>query len=158
MSELSIHFSRDRADWETPAEFFAKQNARWHFTLDVCASPWNTKCERFFTELDDGLLQRWTGRCWMNPPYGREIVKWVQKAAVESRVPGTVVVALLPARTDTRWWGDWVAPYARVTFIRGRLKFVGATSGAPFPSALVVYPKRTRMPQLQLAMFGGDRG
>lgn len=140
-------------EWATPRDLFARLNARWRFELDPCATQENAVCERYFTRAENGLLQRWQGRVFVNPPYGREIGRWVQKAALESRNPDTVVVALLPARTDTRWWGDWVAPFARVTFIRGRLKFGGARSGAPFPSALAVYPKKARPPKLQLELL-----
>jgi len=156
MSIAPVHFSSASIEWETPTELYRRLHHRWWFTLDVCATADNAKCPAWYDKEQDGLLQSWRGQtCWMNPPYGREIARWVQKAALESRGPGTVVVALLPARTDTRWWGDWVAPFARVTFIRGRLKFGGAKSGAPFPSALAVYPKKAKPPRLQLALFEG---
>ena len=72
----------------------------------------------------------------MNPPYGQEISKWVRKAATSP----AITVALLPARTDTRWYQEWVQPYAsEVRFLAGRLRFRGATSGAPFPSIIAIY-------------------
>ena len=126
--------------WGTPQDFFDVLDAEFGFTLDVCASEWNHKCDRFFTEEDNGLLQVWDGVCWMNPPYGREIGKWMAKAVVPWR-RGATVVCLVPARTDTAWWHDY-AMLGEVRFLRGRLKFVsldGVKSSAPFPSAVVVF-------------------
>ena len=126
--------------WGTPQSFFDELDREFGFTLDVCASDWNYKCERYFTEDDDGLLQPWSGVCWMNPPYGREIGKWMAKAVQEWRL-GAIVVCLVPARTDTAWWHDY-AMQGDIRFLRGRLKFVspeGVKSSAPFPSAVVVF-------------------
>lgn len=126
--------------WGTPQDFFDELDREFGFTLDVCASDWNYKCECYFTEDDDGLAQAWSGVCWMNPPYGREIGKWMAKAVEEWR-KGVTVVCLVPARTDTAWWHDF-AMQGDIRFLRGRLKFVspeGVKSSAPFPSAIVVF-------------------
>lgn len=123
--------------WETPQSFFDRLNAEFCFTLDVCATKDNAKCDRFFTKSCDGLFQDWTGRCWMNPPYGREIGKWMKKA-YESALNGALVVCLVPARTDTSWWHNY-AMRGEIQFIRGRLKFGGSKNSAPFPSAVVVF-------------------
>jgi phage N-6-adenine-methyltransferase len=126
-------------EWETPQEFFDVADRAFHFDLDVCATSANAKCERYYTKEENGLSQAWRGVCWMNPPYGREIALWVRKAYESSLEEGTVVVCLLPARTDTRWWHDYVMPHVRcVMFIRGRLRFSGR-GPAPFPSALVMF-------------------
>ena len=135
---LSVHFSSKTCVWETPWDFFQKLDAEFRFDLDVCALPENAKCERYFTPEVDGLCQDWRGVCWMNPPYGREIGKWVAKA-FESAKAGTTVVCLLPARTDTAWWHSFVLEATEIRFVRGRLRFVGAESSAPFPSAVVVF-------------------
>jgi len=130
-------FSSSSDEWETPREFFDAVNAAFRFDLDVCATNGNTKCKRYFTKEEDGLSRLWQGTCWMNPPYGREISLWVRKAYESSMEAGTVVVCLLPARTDTAWWHDYVIAYAKsIAFIKGRLKFSGK-GPAPFPSALV---------------------
>jgi len=132
-------FASGSDDWETPQEFFDAVDEVFHFDIDVCATRANAKCERYFTESEDGLLQTWSGVCWMNPPYGREISRWVQKAYESTLNPDTVVVCLLPARTDTRWWHDYVIAHAKsVEFIKGRLRF-SRKGPAPFPSALVVF-------------------
>lgn len=134
----SVHFSSATDEWSTPPDFFAGVAARFGpFDLDVCASATNAKAPRYFTKDDNGLVQTWTGRCWMNPPYGRTIGLWMRKA-FESALGGAVCVCLVPARTDTAWWHEYVAR-GRVEFIRGRLKFGDAKNSAPFPSALVVF-------------------
>lgn len=141
-----LMFSSATDQWATPQAFFNEWHAMFNFTLDVCADASNAKCPRYYTRDTNGLIHDWSlDVCWMNPPYGREIGGWVQKAYRES-LKGATVVCLLPARTDTAWWHDYVIPHAKVTFVRGRLKFGDATSGAPFPSAVAVFypPKVVR--------------
>lgn len=125
-----------RPDWETPPELFAKIDAEFHFTIDAAANARNTKCDWF---LEDGLEQSW-GRniVWLNPPYDATLAKWVAKASAEAK-EGATVVCLIPARTDTRWWHQYVEGKAEVRFIKGRIRFVGAPFNAPFPSCLVVF-------------------
>lgn len=135
---LAVHFSSVKNEWETPPELFAEWDHRFHFEMDVCATSQNTKCVRYFTLECDGLSQSWAPYvCWMNPPYGREIITWVHKAYEESR-RGATVVCLVPARTDTRWWHEYCMK-GEIIFLRGRLKFVGAPHSAPFPSAIVIF-------------------
>ena len=125
---------------ETPKKLFDELNMVFHFTLDPCALPENAKCEKFFTPEDDGLSQNWGGhRVFCNPPYGREIADWVKKAYEESEKPDTLVVMLLPVRTDTAWFHDYVLGNADIHFLRGRLRFGGAKDPAPFPSMLVYF-------------------
>lgn len=131
-------FSSATAEWETPQELFDALDKRFHFTLDVCATAENAKCPRFFSRADDGLSREWGGRCWMNPPYGREIAAWVRKARQEAE-RGVLVVGLLPARTDTKWWQEDVSGHADVRFVAGRLRFGSARNSAPFPSAVVLW-------------------
>ena len=126
------------AEWSTPPELFDRLNALYHFDLDAAATPENAKCKRFFTAEDDGLSQKWGGVVWCNPPYGREIKKWVRKGYEEAQKPGTVVVMLLPARTDTAWFHDYCRK-GDVLFLRGRLKFGGSKNSAPFPSMIVKF-------------------
>ena len=133
-----LMFSSKTDLWATPQDFFDKMNGVFRFSLDVCANEENAKCERFFTEADDGLSKDWDGVCWMNPPYGRQIGTWVEKAYRAAKERGATVVCLLPARTDTRWWHDYCAK-GEVTLLRGRLKFGGQQNAAPFPSAVVVF-------------------
>ena len=131
----NILFSSKSEMWETPQELFDNLNAEFHFTVDVCATKDNAKCEKFFTPEMDGLKQEWTGVCWCNPPYGRGIGKWMKKAAEAQ----ATVVCLVPARTDTKWFHDWVLNRAEIRFIRGCLHFNGSKNSAPFPSMLVIY-------------------
>lgn len=138
---MNVHFSSKTDMHATPQKFFDSYNDVFKFTLDVCASPENAKCEHYFTVEDNGLAQEWTGNCWMNPPYGREIIHWMRKA-YESSLTGATVVCLVPARTDTKWWHEY-AMKGQIEFIRGRLKFGDAKNSAPFPSAVVIfYPPR----------------
>ena len=134
---MNVHFSSATDDWFTPQAFFDALNTQHRFTLDVCASVENAKTPRYFTKAQDGLRQEWQGVCWMNPPYGREIGKWVKKA-YEASLAGAKVVCLLPARTDTHWFHAYCRK-GEITFIRGRLKFGGAKNSAPFPSCVVVF-------------------
>jgi phage N-6-adenine-methyltransferase len=124
--------------WETPPELFAAFDREFHFTTDVAALPHNAKCPHFFTPGQDALVQKWEGTCWMNPPYGPGLRKWVSKA-FQSAQDGATVVCLLPARTDTHWWHDYVLPHAEIRYIRGRLRFNGIGNSAPFPSAVAVF-------------------
>ena len=134
---MNVHFSSKTDMWSTPQSFVTKYDEKYNFNLDVCASEDNAKCAKYFTETDDGLQQEWEGVCWMNPPYGREIIKWMKKA-YESSLNGATVVCLVPARTDTTWWHEY-AMKGTIEFIRGRLKFGNSKNSAPFPSAIVVF-------------------
>lgn len=137
---MSVHYSSRTDEWETPQDLFDILDREFGFTLDVCALPDNAKCPRYFTPRDNGLTQDWNRRgevCWMNPPYGDEIKGWVRKASETATLGGTVV-CLLPARVDTAWWWDYCR-YGEVRFLRGRLRFGNAESGAPFPSAVVIF-------------------
>lgn len=134
---MKVHYSSKTDLWATPQDFFDKYDAIYNFDLDVCAIKENAKCGKYFTPEQDGLKQEWSGICWMNPPYGRGIGKWMQKA-YESAGNGTIVVCLVPARTDTRWWHDY-AMKGQIEFIKGRLKFGDAKTNAPFPSAVVTF-------------------
>ena len=132
-------FSSATDEWETPKYLFQALKEEFGLELDVCATPANAKCPDYFTKEEDGLMQDWRGRhCWMNPPYGRAIVPWIRKAYNEAK-KGAIVVCLLPARTDTAWWQDLVSCARQVRFIRGRVKFGGGETSAPFPSAIVVF-------------------
>lgn len=133
-----LMFSSNTDLWATPQEFFDKLNHVFKFTVDVCAMPDNAKCQQYYTPEKNGLEQDWQGVCWMNPPYGRGIDAWVEKAYKSAKENGTTVVCLLPARVDTRWWHDYCAK-GEVHFLKGRLKFGNATNSAPFPSAVVVF-------------------
>lgn len=127
-------------EWETPQELFDDLNKKHHFTLDPCATDKNCKCAYFFTKDQDGLVQNWGGQIvFCNPPYGRNISKWVAKAAKEGAKDFTKVVMLLPAMTDTAWFHNYIYNKAEVVFLRGRLKFGGSKNSAPFPSMIVIF-------------------
>jgi site-specific DNA-methyltransferase (adenine-specific) len=136
----AVGFSSKDDTWGTPQSFYHKLDMEFSFTLDPCASDSNAKCTKYYTEADDGLAQDWGGETvFMNPPYGRDIKKWIKKAREESEKPNTTVVCLIPSRTDTRYWHDHVMQAKEIRFVKGRLKFGDAENAAPFPSAVVVF-------------------
>ena len=139
-------YSSSTDEWPTPRSFFDELNAEFSFTLDPCASAENAKCGTFFTKVQDGLKQDWKNhRVFCNPPYGKTMRDWARKCYDASRC-GALVVLLAPARTDTRWFHDWVhRKAAEIRFVRGRLKFGDSTQSAPFPSMVAVfYPIKPR--------------
>lgn len=136
---LDVMGSSRTDEWPTDPAVFAELEAKYGpFDLDPCASPENAKCPRYFTRADDGLRQVWTGRVFMNPPYGRAIGVWMRKAKESAETTAELVVCLVPARTDTAWWHDY-AVRGEIDFLRGRLRFGDCSSPAPFPSAVVVF-------------------
>lgn len=137
---MSVHFSSKSNEWTTPQYLFDELNDEFNFTLDPCATDENAKCSKYFTIEDDGLSKDWSNDVvFMNPPYGREIKKWIKKAYEES-LNGATVVCLIPARTDTTYWHDFIFDKADdIRFLRGRLKFGNSKNSAPFPSAIVIY-------------------
>lgn len=163
-----VVFSSEKLDWGTPQDLFDELNEKHRFLLDAAATAENTKCMRFISPEQDALAIEWkANRVWLNPPYGRGIGRWTAKAREEA-LKGKLVVMLIPARTDTRWWQDTVtqplgegihqANYfdtttqsieiygklgeVKIQFLRDRLKFEGAEQGAPFPSAIVTFDGR----------------
>ena len=125
--------------WSTPQNFFDKLNLEFNFTLDPCATPETAKCDKYYTEEDDGLSKDWSGeRVFCNPPYGREIKHWVKKCSEENT---EITVMLIPARTDTKYFHEYIyqKKNVEIRFIKGRLKFGEATNSAPFPSMVVIF-------------------
>ncbi len=137
---INTMFSSKDMTWETPIELFNKLNDEFNFTLDVCALKETAKCDKFFTPEIDGLKQDWSNNvCWMNPPYGRQIQLWLEKAYNESLKDSTTVVCLIPSRTDTKYWHNYCMNASEIRFIKGRLKFGNSKNSAPFPSAIIIF-------------------
>lgn len=136
---MNVHFSSQTDNWATPQDFFDKLNQEFNFTLDPCADANNAKCPKFYTKEDDGLSKSWDNEIvFCNPPYGRVLKDWVKKA---SEARGGVVVMLIPARTDTRYFHEYIYNKAEIRFIKGRLKFGDSKNSAPFPSMVVIFNK-----------------
>lgn len=134
-----VMFSSQTDQWATPQAFFDNLNKEFGFTLDPCADDSNHKCQRYFTKEQDGLKQNWEQDIvFCNPPYGRDIKDWVKKA-YESAIGGAKVVMLIPARTDTSYFHNYIYGRAEIRFIRGRLKFGDSKNSAPFPSMIVIF-------------------
>ena len=134
----NVVFSRQSDEWETPDDLYAELDQEFHFTHDVCASHVNRKHMPYYTIEDNALEQAWSGVCWMNPPYS-QVGEFVRRAYHAMRAEGAIVVCLVPSRTDTKWWHRYVEGKAEIRFIKGRLKFKGGKSSAPFPSAVVIF-------------------
>ena len=135
----SCMYSSTTPEWETPQAFYDTLNAEFHFTLDPCCTHDNAKCEKHYTAAEDGLSRPWVGeRVFCNPPYGREMPKWIKKCEKEA-AGGATVVMLIPARTDTKAFHEHIYGKAEIRFVRGRLKFGGSKNCAPFPSMIVVF-------------------
>jgi site-specific DNA-methyltransferase (adenine-specific) len=147
MSTFEQHplFTSRSEEWGTPQELFDNLDMYYEFTLDPCAAPWNHKCDRYFTVEDNGLEQSWANeRVFMNPPYGRGIDKWMEKAYNESKYNRAFVIVLVHARTDTNWWHDWAMRATKIWLINGRMTFddtdgTPADNPAPFPSCVIMY-------------------
>lgn len=139
-----VLFSSKRMDWETPQELFDELDREFHFTLDPCATDKTAKCSMYFTKEQDGLKQSWGGQTvFCNPPYGRELPKWIEKCYKESS--NATVVMLIPARTDTKAFHEYIYNKAEIRFIKGRVKFlIDGEQGdaAPFPSMIVIFKRR----------------
>lgn len=152
---MKVHFSSGKDDWETPDDLFSLYNGNFHFVLDAAANADNHKCDRWYGPAGverDALAVDWPlneGNIWLNPPYSRPLqAQFVEKAYKEHRRfldstqtghPCGAVVCLLPARTDTKLFHDLIQPFADVEFLRGRIKFKGGSSCAPFPSMICVF-------------------
>ena len=135
-----LMFSSKTDLWSTPNDFFDKLNDEFRFTLDPCSTHENAKCYKHFTEEENGLLQDWGNEVvFCNPPYGRQIKDWVKKSYEESQKDNTTVVMLIPARTDTIYFHEYIYHKAEIRFIKGRLKFGNAKNSAPFPSMVVIF-------------------
>ena len=153
MANIQACLSSKTDNWATPQDFFDNLNEEFHFTLDPCANEEKHKCNLFYTKEQDGLTKDWGGHVvFCNPPYGKEIADWVRYSYEQSQKPNTTVVMLIPARTDTRYFHDYIYGKAEIRFIKGRLKFGDATTAAPFPSMVVVYRKNNWLDDL----LGGE--
>ncbi len=150
--------SSNTYEWGTPQELFDTLNKEFHFTLDPCATKDNAKCEIYYTKQENGLSKSWNNEIvFMNPPYGTEISKWVEKG---SKIINGTCVCLLPARTDTKWFHNFIYNKAEIRFIKGRLKFTGDNknnkpckyfnNAAPFPSMIVIFKDKIKEDQLKL--------
>ncbi|NIO83410.1 MAG: adenine methyltransferase [Candidatus Aminicenantes bacterium] len=142
---MKVYHSSNKDDWETPPALFDQLNKEFKFTLDVAARADNAKCKKFFSPADDALKKTWRGNCFLNPPFSLAAA-FVKKAHEEALAGRATTVALLAARTDTKWFHQWVyRSGAEIRFLKGRVKFVGARSAAPFPSMIVIWRKRGRL-------------
>ena len=151
VDNLKVHFSTKSNEWETPLDLYNKLNTIYKFTLDPCCTKESAKCVNYYTKEDNGLIQDWSNEVvFMNPPYGRKTGLWVEKAYRES-LKGAIVVCLISARTDTKYWHNYIFKYAKkILFMKGRVRFVNGNkkASAPFPSAIVEF-NYNKIPTIQ---------
>lgn len=134
-----VMFSSKRQDWSTPKDFFNELDKEFHFTLDPCCTIETAKCNKFYTKKEDGLKQDWGGEVvFINPPFSRELYLWIKKGYEESLKPNTTIVFLIPVRTDTKYFHEFLYNKAEIRFIKGRIKFGGSKNSAPFPSMVCI--------------------
>ncbi len=131
-------FDSNSVEYETPLDLFNPLNDEFNFTIDLCATNENKKVKDYYDKEVDSLAQNWSGVCWCNPPYGREMPKWIDKAYRTASEGAGTVVMLIPARTNTKWWHNTVMK-GEIRFILGRPKFNGGKHGLPFPLAVVIF-------------------
>jgi len=161
-----LMFSSKNYEWETPPEVFEWIDRKWEITIDACATPGNAKCERFISPAEDFFQHNFIGEvAFMNPPYGRGIANFVEKAYTEALKPNTIFICLLPARTDTRWWHRYVMKSVAIYLIQGRIKFLNEdgerVASAPYPSAIVFFDGQSRTagcPRFRAARFKYRKG
>ena len=144
--DKEVFFSSKIQDWCTPIDFFKRLDDEFHFSLDPAATQKTAKCNKYYTPETDGLKASWAGETvFCNPPYGRDISNWVRKGYEEGQKPNTTVVMLLPARTDTTYFHQYIlnGKAQDVRFLKGRLRFTDEDGSfkdaAPFPSVIVVW-------------------
>lgn len=152
LNNPELRFKSATNEWPTPQNLFDAVNREFCFTLDVCSTLENTKCDVFFTKKDNGLIQDWRGHtCWMNPPYGAQLAKWIKKAHDESKL-GALVVGLVPVRSNTVYWHKYVCGY-EIRFVRGYPAFGNAKQGLKAPLALVVWTPHHTIPCYSYTTF-----
>ena len=142
---FATRFVTSRQDWTTPQYLSDKLNKEFNFNYDLAASAENTKCKKFYSKENDGLKQNWNGVCWLNPPYGdktSKMVDWIKESYNQTQKnENLTVVMLIPARTNCKWWDNYIMKSAEVRFIIGRPKFGDSKHGLPQPLAIVVFKK-----------------
>jgi hypothetical protein len=128
MPKNKVHFMSQRMDWKTPKAVYDMLDNEFHFDHDPCPPNYTV----------DGLTSDWGKSNFVNPPYGSELKKWIKKGYEES-LKGKTVVMLIPSRTDTIAWHEYVMKAKEIRFIKGRLKFDDQKNPAPFPSAIIIF-------------------
>lgn len=140
-----VLFSSKKENWETPQQLFDELNKEFNFTVDVASDENNYKVLKHYTKKEDGLQQNWENETvWCNPPYGREIGKWIKKAFNSCRA---TTIMLIPARTDTKWFHEYIYKKnnVEIRFLKGRLKFGNSKNSAPFPSMIVIFRREEEL-------------
>jgi len=148
-------YSSNSNEWYTPSYIFDPLDDEFEFELDACATEDSAKCDAYFTKKDNALLKDWSAAAnivWVNPPYGRGIGKWIEKAYKES-LKGCTVIVLTYVRSDTKWWHDWALKASEIRMIKGRIHFMRGdlktTNASPAPSCVLVFSEDKRRPVIK---------
>lgn len=137
------NFSSDKTEYSTPLSLFEPIGKEFGIETDVCASKENAKAKKYWTKEDDALSKEWVGNCWMNPPFCRDLGKWVRKAHRDAEKFGGTKVCLIPVRSNTKWWGD-VAKDAEIRFVIGEVNFNNLPRGIWLPMCIVIFGEKAR--------------
>jgi site-specific DNA-methyltransferase (adenine-specific) len=135
------NFISNKVEYSTPLVLFNLLQKEFNFSLDVCANEDNFKCSSYFTEKEDALKQDWVGNCWMNPPFTRNLNKWVRKAQEDADKFGGTKVCLIPVRSNTKWWGE-VIEKAEIRFILGEVNFNDEPRGLWLPMCILIFGEK----------------
>lgn len=138
------NFKSESVEYSTPIKLFEPLQKEFNIELDVCASKANHKCDTYYTKEDDALTKDWLGNCWINPPFSRDLNKWVRKALNESKKHGGTKVCLIPLRANTKWFGE-VVKDAEVRFIIGEVNFNGAERGLWMPMCILIFGDKAKV-------------
>lgn len=140
----NVKFSSDRVDYSTPIKLFTPINDEFNLELDVCANNENHKLNSFFVKEDNALSKDWKGNCWMNPPFCKDLGKWVKKAHSETQKHGGTKVCLIPVRSNTKWWAE-VVKDAEVRFINGEVNFNEEPRGLWLPMCFLIFGEKAKV-------------
>jgi phage N-6-adenine-methyltransferase len=138
------NFKSETVEYSTPVALFAPLAAEFSLQRDVCASQANAKLRIFWTKDDDALSKEWTDNCWMNPPFNRELSKWVRKAHAEAKKHDNTIVCLIPVRSNTKWWRETIVD-AEVRFINGEVNFNDLARGLWLPMCVVIFGRAAKV-------------
>lgn len=138
------NFNSDKIEYSTPLSLFKPLAEEFNLEIDVCASKENHKLNTYWTIEDDALKQNWIGNCWMNPPFSRQLNKWVKKARQDSKKFGGTKVCLIPVRSNTMWWKE-VIKDAEIRFIIGEVNFNNEERGLWLPMCILIFGEQARI-------------
>ena len=137
-------FKSDSIEYSTPLKIVNPLIDEFGITKDVCASINNYKLSDYWTKEDNALAQFWIGNCWMNPPFSKDLNKWVKKACNDAIQFGGTKVCLIPVRSNTKWWAE-VSVQSEIRFINGEVNFNDAERGLWLPMCIMIFGDKAKV-------------